>query len=85
MSNNVGMVFGLMLFGLLVIIMVHYGNTIMASTDIGVNVTGTAYNETYSQEIHTTQISMRGLSIVPYLVGVAALIGAIFLIMPSRR
>lgn len=81
MSNFIPIVF----LGLILIMTVHYGQTMMASTDAGVNLNGTAYNTTYNQEVKSTVATMTFITIIEYLVAIGALVAALFLLIPSTR
>ena len=82
---NLGMFAGLALLGLMMIMVLQYGQTTIASTDIGVNLSGTAYNDTYHNQTHTTRATMNFMGFMPYFVGIAALIAALFLLVPGGK
>ncbi len=84
MSSKIPIVFGLVFFSFLLIMLFQYSSSMMASTDQGVNVSGTAYNDTYHNSTKQIRATMSFTSYMPYFVGVAGLIGAMFLLFPTR-
>lgn len=69
--------------GIMMIVALNYGQTMMASTDIGIDLSGTEYNNTYNNATSQIRTSMTFMGILPYIIGVAALIAALFLMFPN--
>lgn len=81
---NLGALVAIAFLGILMIVTLNYGQTMMASTATGVNVSGTAYESTYNQTQETTVASMSFMNMLPYLIGLVALIATLFMLMPNK-
>lgn len=67
----------IIVYGIMIITLLVFGQTIMASTDIGVDMSGSDYNETYEQQKDTTIAAMSFMSFIPYLIVVAGFIAVL--------
>lgn len=73
----------LILFGLLFLIVFQYSNTMLASTDIGVNTSSTAYHSVYNNSTGNVRATMSFTGFMEWFVAIAAIVGAMLLIMPK--
>ena len=64
---------------LVLVILYQFGFTSTASTSIGVNLSGTTYQEPFNQSENTSRAAFATFSFLPMLVGVIALIFALML------
>lgn len=70
----------LVVLALMFIIIYQFGFMSTASSDIGVNLTGTSYQASYNQSGNTTRAAFATFSFLPILLGVIALIFALMLL-----
>ena len=75
----------ILMAGFFILIMIQYSQSTIASTDIGVNLTGTAYDTTYNNSTGNVRATMNFMALFPWLVAIAGFIAAAFMLMPSRQ
>lgn len=64
---------------LVLVILYQFGFTSTASTSIGVNLSGTSYQEAFNQSENTSRAAFATYSFLPMFVGVIALIFALLM------
>lgn len=85
MNNGMTNLITLTLIALIIIFGAMYFTSSMASLDAGTDVAGTKYEDAYETTTNTTIVTMSIISIVMYLIGVAAIIGALYMMSTMYR
>lgn len=71
----------LSVLALSLIIIYQFGFMATASSDVGVNLSGTSYQDAYNQSGNTSRVAFASFSYIPMFAGIAALIFALILIL----
>lgn len=80
-SAAIGSFVAVAVLALVMIIIYQFGFMSTASTDLGVNLSGTSYQEAYNYSGNTSRVAFASFSFVPVFLGVLALVSALMLIL----
>ena len=85
MSNKVISVLFIGVVAAFFIIMFVFMTQSLGSTDMGVNLTGTVYHSAYNGSVNTSKAGVAFLSYAPPILGVAALVAVLFLVLAVAK
>lgn len=67
-------------FALVIVIMYNYGLLSVATTDVGVNLTGTQYQSAYNESINASQVGFSTLSTGSIVFGLLAVVSGLMVL-----
>ena len=83
MNNAMNTLLPLVLISLIILFGGMYFTSSMASLDAGTDVTGSNYEDAYDATTETAITTMSIMSIVMYLIGIAVLLAAVWMLKGS--
>ena len=85
MNNGMNNLLPLVLISLIILFGGMYFTSSMASLDAGTDVAGSNYEDAYGATTETTITTISIISLIMYLIGAAALIAAIYMMLTIYR
>jgi len=83
MGKGVATFIVIAVLGLIMILIYQFGMMSVASSDVGVNLSGTTYQPAYNQSGNTSRVAFAAFGWAPVFLGVLALVFALLLIMAA--
>lgn len=87
MSSSIGAVVSISVLALLMILGYQYSMQSVASTDMGVDLAGTQYQDAYNSSVNTSRVAYSFMAFLPQFLAVLAIIAVLMLMLvfASRR
>lgn len=80
-GKAVGIAMLLAVFALVIVVMYNYGMQSVATTDVGINLSGTQYQGAYNESVNASEVGFATLSIGSIVFGLLAVVSGLMVLL----